>query len=65
MLVCDFLGDRIGIAQVQAGENFTVGVLTVQDVETGFQIRAEPVFGRFHFRLIDCGVIPTRWDCVD
>ncbi|QTP92290.1 hypothetical protein vBPaeSPAJD1_1 [Pseudomonas phage vB_PaeS_PAJD-1] len=62
LLVGDFLGHRIGVAQVQAHVDLAVGVLAVDDVETGLEVSTGAVLGRLHFRLVDHRVIPARGD---
>lgn len=64
LLVSNFLSDGIGIAKIEAFEDFAVGILAVDDFELYFKSHPSAVFCRFHFRLVHDHIIPPCRDRV-
>lgn len=58
-LVSDLDRHLIRIAEVQSGEDLTVGILPVEDLESAFQVGAGAVLGWLHLRRIHRRVVPA------
>lgn len=62
LLLSDFLGGHVGVAQVQVDEHLAALVLAVKDVQLASQVGAVASLCRFHFAAFNQRRIPARWN---